>query len=382
MAIDNGARLDRRTFLRTTGAVGTAGVLGTAGCLGGGGGGGGSGTVDQKKPTDKNPLTVAVYGGVFKSVLDEHLIKPFKQDTGIAIESKAEETSSAALSKLKAAQQAGKAPVDVSIIKVTGVLKGENAGIWHHWDPNDVPNASKVPDGLKHAADGKLFGIGALSWFINLVNNTDSMSDPPTSWKDLWSDQYKDQLGILSLASNSYLLDITAHTYFDGKNTLSTKDGIKTVLQKLQGIKPQAAMWYRDEAQFEQKLKTGDVPAGMLYNDVTLVMEDKGAPVDSHFVKEGSIIDHGEWCTLKTSPHLDAAKQFIDYATKPEVQDAIAKNLYDPPVLEKKFSSLDKDLYKKIAGPGPQAAITPNYEMYVDKSSWISEQWKQLIISQ
>ncbi|GAD51833.1 hypothetical protein MBEHAL_0593 [Halarchaeum acidiphilum MH1-52-1] len=373
---------DRRSFLQASGALGAAGVLGgLAGCSGGGGGSGGSSTVKQKDPSKDDPLTVAVYGGTFKDVLDKQLFEPFRNETGIPVESKAEETSSAALSKLKAASNAGKAPVDLSIIKVTGILKGENVGIWHHWSPDEFDNVSKIADNLKHTdEDGNLVGIGALSWFINLVNNTNQMDSPPTSWKALWDDQYKNQLGLLSLASNSYLLDVTAEVYFDGKSTLQTKDGIKKVLQKLEGIKPQAGMWYKDEAQFEQKLKTGDVPAGMLYNDVTLVMEDKGAPVNSHFVDEGSIIDHGEWCTLNTSPHLDAAKTFIDYASKPEVQDRIAKNLYDPPVVKKKYSDLSDDTYKKIAGPGPQAAITPNYQMYIDRSSWISEQWKQLII--
>ena len=131
------------------------------------------------------------------------------------------------------------------------------------------------------------------------------------------------------------------------------------VLEKLEGVKPQAKMWYENEAEFQSRLRDGEVPAGMLYNDVTLVMKDKGAPVETNFVQEGSILDSGLWVTLKSTELTEQARQFIDYASKPEVQDRIAQNLYTSPTIKREHSNIDSETYEKIAGPGPSEAITP-----------------------
>lgn len=363
---------DRRTFLKGAGA--TVGLAGLAGCTGAFGGGGGN------EPSQDDPLTVAVYGGVFKDVMDDVLFPQFEEETGIPVESKAAETSEFAVPQLESAAQAGKAPVDVSIIAVNGVLQGSRSDIWLKWDESRFENTQYISDNLLHYNDNdELIGVGALSWYINLVHNTDEVSKAPTSWTALWDSSYENQMGLLGLASNSFLLEITAETHFDGKEMLQSRKGIRKCLDKLEGVKPQAKFWYENEAEFQQRLRDGEVPAGMLYNDITLVMKDNGAPIESHFVEEGSVIDHGSWCTLKTTPFQDAAASFIDYASRPKVQDRVAKNLFTSPTVTKEHSELSQKTYQKIAGPGPSAAITPEYSIYLDEEEWINEQWNEFI---
>ena len=119
----------------------------------------------------------------------------------------------------------------------------------------------------------------------------------------------------------------------------------------------------------------------MLYNDITLVMQDDGAPVESNFVEEGSVLDHGSWVTLTTSDLKDEAREFIDYASQPEVQDTLAENLFTSPTITRENSNLDDETYDKIAGPGPSEAITPKYELYVEEEDWVNEKWNEFIIS-
>lgn len=359
---------NRRNFLKTAAAGSLAGFAGCTGIIGGG------------EPS--GPLSVAVYGGVFKDVMDEHLFKPFREEVDFEVESKAAPTSEEALTQYDNAVNAGKAPVDVAIMANTGVLKGLNKDLWHFWEGGDFDNLQYITDNLINKTDQGIAGIGALSWYINLVQNTNEFSEPVDTWKALWDSEYEGSLALLSYASNSFLLEVTAEVHFDGKEMLNSRDGIRQCLEKLQEVKPQAGMWYENEAEFQSRLRNGEVPAGMLYNDVTLVMKDKGAPVQSNFVQEGSILDSGLWVTLKTSKLKEEARQFIDYASKPDVQDAIARNLYTSPTIKREHSSLDAEMYEKIAGPGPSEAITPKYDLYVgDSSDWISEQWNEFIIN-
>jgi putative spermidine/putrescine transport system substrate-binding protein len=360
---------NRRSFLRKTAAAsGIATIGGISGCLGDSGGASG-------------PLTVAVYGGVFQDVMDEHLFGPFNEEADFEAQSEEQPTSEEALPQYENAVDAGEAPVDVAIIAQTGLLQGRNSGIWHVWGDDAFENTQYIADDLLHETDAGIDGVGALSWYINLVQNTDVFEEPISSWEALWDDTYEGSLGLLGLASNSFLLEITAETHFDGKGLLDDRDGVTTALEKLQEAKPQAGFWYENEAEFQNRLREGEVPAGMLYNDITLVMQDEGAPVESNFVEEGSVLDHGSWVTLTTSDLKDEAREFIDYASQPAVQDTLAENLFTSPTITREHSELDEETYDKIAGHGPSEAITPKYELYVEEEDWVNEKWNEFIIS-
>ncbi|GGN10951.1 extracellular solute-binding protein [Halarchaeum nitratireducens] len=370
----------RRSYL--TGAAGSAFALtGLAGCLGGGGGSGSS-TETTVTPTEDDPLVVSVFGGVFKEVLDEHLIQPFREETGIPVESQAQGGAANVLPKLESAVRGGNAPVDVADMSAIGTLRGRHSDLWMSWSDDEFDNVPKVSDDLiTRASDSdEIIGVGSQAWFINLVSNTEVLADPPTSWTALWDSQYESQLGLLTPAQTSFLLDITAATHFDGEDLLSTKDGITQVFEKLAAVKPQSSLWYTNEANFEAQLKSGDAPAGMLYNDVTVVMEENGAPVTSTFVDEGSLLDSGRWVAPRTSDKRGAIVEFIDYASRPEVQDTVSRNLYTAPTVEQQHSSLDDQTFEKIVGPGLDAAIVPNYEMYIEREQFINQQWNELII--
>ncbi len=358
----------RRTFLRTTAATGSAAAIGgLAGC---------TGFLD-----DDDTLTVAVYGGVFQEVMDDVLFEPFNEEVDFEAESQEQPTAEEALSQYDSAVGAGEAPVDVAIMSTVGVLRGLNSELWHIWDDEDAfENLQYISDDLVEEREGGIASIGALSWYINLVQNTDVFEEPIDSWEALWDDEYEDQLGLLGLASNSFLLDITAEVQFGGQEILEDRDGVEEVFEELEGITDQANFWYENEAEFQQRLRDAEVPAGMLYSDITKVMQEDGAPVQSNFVEEGSVIDSGSWVVLEPSEMVEEAQQFIDYASRPEVQDRLAEDLFTAPVIDREHSELDDETYEEIAGPGPEAAISPYYDLYLEEEEWVNEQWEEFII--
>ena len=69
-----------------------------------------------------------------------------------------------------------------------------------------------------------------------------------------------------------------------------------------------------------QALKSGEIPMGQYYHDVTTLAMKDGFPVRSTFPKEGGVNDSGSWVVSKASKALDQAHTFIDYMCKPETQ--------------------------------------------------------------
>ncbi|MGQ9760016.1 MAG: ABC transporter substrate-binding protein [Candidatus Methanomethylicaceae archaeon] len=356
-------KISRRDFIRSV--VGGATILGLSGFVG---------------RAQVRPLKVTTYGGIFKSVMEEVLIKPFMEDTGIPVEITPFEPEEAIVA-LKRAVDAGEAPVDVPITAVRTVIQGIPLGIWKLYSPRALDNLKYIsPHLVTMTEDGKVAGVGALSWYLNLVYNTAVVKEELDSWTVFWDSKYKNMCGVNRNPAPSYLLDITAVTYFGGQEILKTKEGILKVLNKLAEIKPQVKLWWESEAEFEGPLLEGEVPIGQLYNDVTLVMAEEGKPVKSVFPKEGGVLDHGEWPILKTTPMFGEALLFIDYSCRPDVQNRIAEKLYTAPALKKEYVELPPGLEEKINGPGPDAAIKPDPYLYIGETQeFIRENWERIL---
>jgi len=360
-------RSSRRQLLSAVGAGFGASAL--AGCVGGNG-------------DDGGPLTISVFGGAFKEILDRELFEPFSEETGIEFRSQASGGTAEVLPTIESAVQAGEAPMDVQILTFSGVLRGRNSDLWHRWDTDEFDNLEFVRDDLVNPdEDGSLFTMPGLGWFINLVHNFEEVDDGPTSWNALWDSRWEDSLALMTPAVTGYLPDIAAVTRFDeGQELLETEEGIERVFEELEGITDQGALWYTNEANFQSRLAQGEIPAGMLYHDITRVLRiEQDAPIETTFAEEGSIFETGEWVVPRTSDNLEEVREFIDYALDPDVQDRVARELFTTPVQEDEHTSLGDEEYENAAGPGIDAAIHPNFEMYVEREEMVNRLWDELI---
>ncbi len=352
--------MKRREFLKLVGATAVAAGLG------------GPVAFAQGKS-----LKIGAYGGYFKDSFDKNVFPKFTEDTGIAVESVAEPTGEAWLVQLEAAARAGQAPADVSMMAQAPLLRGIASGAFAPLPEDALPNLEYVrPQLLNRAADGTLVGVGAVSWYITLVSNTDVFPDAPTSWQEFWAD-HPNQLGLLALPSNSFLLEITATTFFGGKDILSTQDGILQVMDKLAEVKPNVQLWYRDEGQFQQALQSGEIPMGQYYHDVTGLAASQGFPVRSTFPQEGAVLDSGSWVVSKASNKLDEATTFINWFSQPQIQDLVARSVGTAPTVDRKFLSLSDEEFAAVSSE--IEPIIPKYDLYQEQGDWINQQWSEKI---
>jgi putative spermidine/putrescine transport system substrate-binding protein len=325
-------------------------------------------------------LKIGVYGGYFKKSFDENIFPEFTKATGIAVESIAEPTGEAWLVQLEQAAKAGQAPADVSMMSQTSTLKGLGTELWTPIDPARIKSFdSLLPHFSSKYPDGRIAGVGAVAWYITLVTNTDVYKEPPTSWADMWDPANADKLGLLALASNSFLLEVTSTTFMGGTNALDTEEGILKAMEKLAELKPNVRLWYRDEAQFEQALKSGEIPMGQYYHDVTGLAAADGQPVRSTFPKEGGIQDSGNWVLSRASEKVDEAHVFIDYMSQPAIQGLMSRKVGTAPTLKKEVLDLTAEEFAAVSSEIPP--ILPRYDLYTTKSDWINQKWTELIVA-
>lgn len=324
-------------------------------------------------------LKVGVYGGYFKDSFDKHIFPEFSKETGIQIESVAEPTGEAWLVQLEQASRAGQAPADVSMMAQVGMLKGQRTELWVPLNLDKIPNSKHLlPHFIHRYPDDRVDGIGAVSWYITLVSNTEVFKTAPVSWADMWNPDKKDSLGLLALASNSFLLEITAKTFFGGYDVLSTKEGILKVLNKLAELKSNVKLWYRDEGQFQQGLQSGEIPMGQYYHDVAGLAAADGHPVRSTFPKEGGVNDSGSWAVSKASKKLEEAYTFINYMCRPEIQAKLSRKVGTAPTVKKDVLDLTAEEFGAVSSD--IAPIIPRYGIYTgEMSDWINQKWTEMV---
>jgi putative spermidine/putrescine transport system substrate-binding protein len=323
-------------------------------------------------------LKVGVYGGFFKDSFDKNIFTDFTKATGITVESVAEPTGEAWLVQLEQAARAGAAPADVSMMSQVAILKGQATDLWAPLDAAKLPNSKNLLDRFVNKyPDGRIAGIGAVSWYITLVTNTDVYKEAPTSWEALWDPANADKLGLLALVSNSFLLEVTAKTYMGGTNALDTEEGILKALEKLAEVKPNVRLWYRDEAQFEQALKSGEIPMGQYYHDVTGLAAAGGFPVRSTFPKEGGILDSGSWAVSRASKKTEEAHVFIDYMCQPAIQATLSRKVGTSPTVKRDLLDLTEQEFAAVSSD--IEPIIPRYDLYQTKSDFLNQKWTEMI---
>ncbi len=324
-------------------------------------------------------LKIGVYGGYFKDSFDKNIFPEFTKATGIAVESVAEPTGEAWLVQLEQAARAGQAPADVSMMSQVAMLKGQATELWAPLDTGKIKNAANLLDRFVNKyPDGRVAGIGAVAWYITLVTNTDVYKEAPDSWAAFWDPANADKLGLLALVSNSFLLEVTAKTFMGGTNALDTEEGILKAFEKLAEVKPNVALWYRDEAQFEQALKSGEIPMGQYYHDVTGLAAADGHPVRSTFPKEGGIQDSGCWALSRASKKAEEAHVFIDYMSQPAIQAILSRKVGTAPTVKRELLDLTDAEFAAVSSD--IEPIVPRYDLYQTKSDWLNQKWTELIV--
>lgn len=384
--------ISRREILRRGGlAVGVLSIPGLLAACGseppaepeGGGATAATGAESRTpQPIEGAKIKVSTYGGFFEENFAT-FYPAFTKETGVEVESISQPTSEVWVVQLQQSTDAGAPPpADVSMLSGVGIQRAINGEILATYDQAAIPQAANLAEGyMRLDPAGMVAGVGGVSWYITLVSNTERVAESPDTWTAFWDPQWQNELALLKNAANSYLIEICAVCFFGGYDILETQEGVTQVLTKLQEVKSNVKLWYRDEAQAQQAFNTGEVSLGQFYHDITTYAASQGEPLRSVFPTEGAILDSGFWAISKTTENVTACQAFIDYMCGPEIQAELARTLGTTPTAKQELMDLTDEEYEAVGGPGPEVALRPKYEMYDEWEDWIDQQWTEMILS-
>ncbi|MEM1313363.1 MAG: extracellular solute-binding protein [Pseudomonadota bacterium] len=351
------AGLTRRSLLKTGAAVAAASALGAPALA------------------SARSIKIGSYGGYFEDSFKSHVYPAFTAATGIEVESVTQPNSSDWLVTMQNAATAGSVPADLSLYSRDTIVRASRIG--GILKPLGAIQADALDDKFKYEDATGLVGVGAMSWFLSLVVNPNEV-EAPASWAELWDGAtYEGSLG-LSKLHNSFFLDITAATFFDGPGVLSTREGIEAVVAKVAELRPNVALWWSAESQMEQAMKNEDVIAGIYYHDVAGIMAAEGFPIRSVFPQEGNPQDYGSWCLATLSEKDAEAAEFISFSSLPETQALMSRMIGTAPLTTQAAAGLSDEEFAAVSGT---PAITPNYEAYLDEGEFIKETWDKMLAS-
>lgn len=198
------AVLTRRRLLQTTAGLAAASALGAPAIA------------------RSRSIRVGSYGGYFEDSFKAHVYPEFTAATGIEVESVTQPNSADWLVTMQNAAASGSVPADLSLYARDTMIRASRIG--GILRPLGAVKADALDPKFLFEDGTGLVGVGAMSWFSSLVVNPDVV-ETPASWAELWDPSvYEASLGI-SKQWNAYFIDITAATFFDGAETLSSREG-------------------------------------------------------------------------------------------------------------------------------------------------------------
>jgi spermidine/putrescine-binding protein len=176
-------------------------------------------------------------------------------------------------------------------------------------DQNKLPNLKNLdPELLKAYGDTVKYIVPYQMGTQAIVYNSSTVPNPPTSWGDLWSPEYK---GRMVAVDDSRVL-IGAALLTLGYDINTTDPGqLNQAKEKLIELMPNIKVFDSDSP--KTSLIAGDVDLGVVWNGEAFLAQRENPDFQYAFPREGSIIFYDGMGIPKDAPHTDASYAWLNY---------------------------------------------------------------------
>lgn len=320
--------VDRRAFMRLTAAGAAAASVGGLGI----------GAVNAA-----DPFIIHGEGGSWGETQQKVFVRPFAEehkDREFIYSSEA--ASGVVLSKILLA--CGKPDFSVANINTNLGPIVEAAGCVDTLNPELVPNLEHVADvaKLKNAA-GDTYFASSILMIMGLVWNT-KLATRPTSWEDLWKEEYKGRIGVpdFGYLGQTWLPAIARLHGGSEADITAGLDAIEELVKKNQAILVQNT----DQAM--KLFESEQIVMAPFWNGRTFAMQKRGIPVAIEVVDK-SVLNGDGYVTMKGSADPEVSQSFINYNLQGENALRLAEITGYPP----------SDMRTKLPEEYAPVAVTP-----------------------
>ncbi|MGH6946393.1 MAG: ABC transporter substrate-binding protein [Kiloniellales bacterium] len=262
----------------------------------------------------ERPLTVVSWGGAYQDAQKKVYFEPFRAATGSQM---IDESWDGGIGTIRAKVEGGTdSGWDVVQVESEELAVGCDEGLylpidWSKVGGKDAYIESAISD----------CGVGAIVWNFVLAYDRDKLSEGPAGWADFFDTaKFPGKRALRQGPKGNLEIALMA----DGVppqevyEVLATDEGVDRAFDKLATIKNDL-IWWKAGAQAPQLLASGEVVLTSAYNgriDAANMNDRRNFGIQWN----GSLFTLDSWVILKTSPNVEAAYQFLDFAGKPENQ--------------------------------------------------------------
>ncbi|MBB5536302.1 putative spermidine/putrescine transport system substrate-binding protein [Rhizobium giardinii] len=320
-------------------------------------------------------LVVNSYGGPYEAIIEERIIEPFEEKTGIDVVYDAVGSASQDYAKIKATQ--GQPGFDVVVMTASQSLQGCKDGLLEKLDAAVISNLGKLGPSLAAVA-GPCGAVHEVQ-YMSLLYRTDKLPSPPTSWSSLLAPELKGKIILPTFQNIMAVFLMEIMSVARGGDMI---DHIDPGFDAMAELARQSIGFEQSSAILESYIKDGTVWAMPFWNGRAQLLVDLGVPVDYVRPKEGTIPLIATLNVPVGARNKQAAMAFIDFFLEKSSQEAwvtsykvgSARTDIDiPDNVRKRQITTEADL---------KSLKLPNLSHVAEKLSEWGERWERDVVSQ
>ena len=279
-----------------------------------------------------NFITVVSWGGSYAEACRRAVFEPFTAETGIEVRI---ESFNGGLAQVRAQVETGNVHWDIVDLEFADLVLGCDEGLLELIDVDEAPAA---PDGTPAREDyfeGTFSECGGGGLYYSSVvayNREGFAGAKPSTLEDFFDlEKFPGRRGM----RRTPVVNLEFALMADGVPpeevfaTLSTPEGVDRAFRKLDTIKDQV-VWWEAGAQPPQMLADREVALSTAFNGRIFnaqVVEQQPFEI----VWDGQVLDYGQFAIVAGTPNLEAAKEFLLFASRVESMAEIGRYIaYSP----------------------------------------------------
>lgn len=223
------------------------------------------------------------------------------------------------IGKLKASQS--NPAFDASLFDDGPLITVTRDGLVDKFNAADFPVLEQIPEQLRNPSGyGPAFALTA----VGIAYNPKTISEPPTSWEDLWKPEYKGRVGIVGPASTlgtTFLVEVAKMRGGSLENVEPGFSAYRDLIPQLGAIAPSPGAL---ATMFQQ----GQVDLAPQYFNNVAALRSRGVDVAFAKPKEGLQLQMITICMITNSKNREAANALLDTIFDLDIQTAFEADPY------------------------------------------------------
>ncbi len=278
------------------------------------------------------------------------VVSAFEKLTGIQVNYTTFDSNESMYAKLKS----GAASYDVIIPSDYMVAKMIDEDMLLPLNYDNIPNFSLIDQQYRNPDydPENAYTVPYMLCTTGIIYNTTMVDQAPTSWADLWDEQYAGNILMFNNSRDAYAIA----AFKEGKSiNPATTEEVDEVMEQLKAQKPLVQAYVMDE--IFDKMIGGEAAVGVYYSGDAITMIDDNPDLAWVFPEEGSVLSVDCMCIPATSQNQEAAEMFINFMCEVDVGVANAEYIGYTTPSTAVWEQLDDDLkYSEIAYPSEEVA--------------------------